>query len=204
MPRTAEQFQEMREESEDRIVAAALELFARHGFESTSVRMIARRAGVSQGLLYNYFEGKDGLLRAVFERGMADVERSFAESAAGRTPAERLEQLVRSALRIVDEHRPFWRLSYQLRMQPEVVARLGEDLLAWTNLIRARIGDSLREAGEPRAEIAALALFAAIDGAAQHFVLDPDAYPIEEVCGAIADRFVRRAPLAKETEHEHA
>jgi AcrR family transcriptional regulator len=85
MPRTAEQFETMREASKEVLIQAALELFARHGFEQTSVRMIARQAGVSLGLLYNYFESKEALLVTIFERGMQDVLKSFQEADTGAT-----------------------------------------------------------------------------------------------------------------------
>ena len=83
MPRTAEQFEDMREASKEMLIQAALELFARYGFEKTSVRMIAEKAGVSLGLLYNYFESKETLLVTIFERGMQDVLKSFREADAG-------------------------------------------------------------------------------------------------------------------------
>lgn len=54
MPRTAEQLEHIRQESRERILSSALRLFARHGYAATSVRMIAREAGASLGLLYNY------------------------------------------------------------------------------------------------------------------------------------------------------
>ena len=179
----------MREESRDRILAAALELFAHHGFAATSVRMIAERAGVAQGLLYNYFEGKDALLRAIFEQSMADVQESFEVAESDADPAARLERLVRAALEIVDRNQAFWRLSYQIRMQPEVLASLGEDVVGWTEATRAHLEALLREAGAARPEVESRVLFAAIDGAAQHYVLDPENYPVDEVCREIVARF---------------
>lgn len=54
--------------AEDRpreICAAALEVFAEKGFAAAKLDEIARRAGVSKGTLYLYFEDKEGLFRAV-------------------------------------------------------------------------------------------------------------------------------------------
>lgn len=188
-PRSTEQFQQMREDSRDRILAAAVKLFARHGYGSTSVRMIANEAGVAQGLLYNYFDGKEGLLRAVFERGRADVAESLSASAAERTAHGEVERLVRSALEIVDRHREFWRLSYQLRFQPDVVERMGKDMVDWSKGILQRIEGMLRRGGADHPETQARVLFAAIDGAAQHYVLDPEGYPADEVCRELVARF---------------
>jgi len=54
-------------EVRNRILAAALEGFARHGFEGTSTRMIAEDANVSQSLLLYHFPSKDQLWKAVAE-----------------------------------------------------------------------------------------------------------------------------------------
>jgi AcrR family transcriptional regulator len=50
------------------LVEAARELFARDGFESTSLDAVAARAGVSKGAVYHHFVGKRQLYRAVFAR----------------------------------------------------------------------------------------------------------------------------------------
>ena len=51
MPRSEEQFEKMREATREKIREAAVYLFARKGLEATGVSDIARRAGVSSGLL---------------------------------------------------------------------------------------------------------------------------------------------------------
>lgn len=52
----------------DRIVEAAMELFAFHGYGPTGLSEIARQAGVQQGSLYHFFPTKEELLAAVLER----------------------------------------------------------------------------------------------------------------------------------------
>ncbi|MGE0479970.1 MAG: TetR/AcrR family transcriptional regulator [Phycisphaerae bacterium] len=52
----------------DRIVDAAMELFAFHGYGPTGLAEIARQAGVQQGSLYHFFPTKEELLAAVLER----------------------------------------------------------------------------------------------------------------------------------------
>src|SRR3990170_8458369 len=46
----------------ERIKQAATELFFEHGFEATSVRMIADACGITAGALYNHFSTKEALL----------------------------------------------------------------------------------------------------------------------------------------------
>ena len=49
------------------IIDAALSLFAEHGVEGTTMKMLAKRAGISPGLTYHYFKGKADLLDQVIE-----------------------------------------------------------------------------------------------------------------------------------------
>ncbi|MFF0215513.1 TetR/AcrR family transcriptional regulator [Streptomyces vinaceus] len=52
-----------------RLLEAAAELFAERGYERTTVRAIAERAGANQALLFRYFGSKHGLLTAVVAQG---------------------------------------------------------------------------------------------------------------------------------------
>lgn len=176
MPRTPEQFEQIRTESREKILTSALELFAERGFSTTSVRSLAERAGVSLGLLYNYFDGKLDLLRAILARGSEEVDETFAAAEAA-PPSESLTVLVRAAFETVRQNRQFWKLSYQLRMQADV----GPEIAARGAAIRNRIEELLAQSGARDARLRAALLFAAIDGVAQHYVLDPEHYPLDAV-----------------------
>jgi AcrR family transcriptional regulator len=188
MPRTTKQNEALRAGSQSRILAAALRLFAEHGYAQTSVRMIAQEAGVAQGLLYNYFAGKEALLRAIFAQSMADVRASFAAAEAA-APGERVERLVRASFAIVRESLPFWRLSYGVRAQPAVLAGLGDALPSWLATIRDTVERYVRDAGAPDPRVEGEILFALIDGVAQHYALQPTTYPLEALETAIVGRY---------------
>jgi len=64
----------MRQVSEQAIKQAALELFAHHGYHSTSISQIAKEANVSKGLVYNYFDSKEELLRHIVLEAAAAAE----------------------------------------------------------------------------------------------------------------------------------
>ncbi len=78
------------------IVRAALESFARHGFERASLRDIAARAGVTHAALLHHFSGKDELLLAALAQ-REDEERATAERilAAGGSAAGVLGAVLR-------------------------------------------------------------------------------------------------------------
>lgn len=72
----------MTQKRED-ILAAAQRLVSQHGFHGTSMAMIAAEAGVGAGTIYNYFPGKDDLMRALFVM----IKQAFMQKVmAGITP----------------------------------------------------------------------------------------------------------------------
>ena len=58
-------FQRRKEDRPQEITAAAFEVFAEKGYSGARVEEVAKRAGVSKGLLYLYFETKEELFKAV-------------------------------------------------------------------------------------------------------------------------------------------
>jgi AcrR family transcriptional regulator len=78
-----------------RIVAAAVALFAEQGYDATSVNQVVVRAGVAKGALYHHFESKDDLLYEVY-RELVDRQLAglHAILARGLDPANTLRGLI--------------------------------------------------------------------------------------------------------------
>jgi AcrR family transcriptional regulator len=68
----------------DQVLCAAAECFRAHGFHAASMAELARRAGMSVGHIYHYFENKEAIIEAIVERDLA-------------VSMERLEQLANAA-----------------------------------------------------------------------------------------------------------
>lgn len=83
-----------------RVQAAALALFAQHGYAAVSMRQIAREVGVQAGALYNYVPDKQTLLFDLMRTHMQGVLDSYAAVVAdGDTPARALERFCRFHIR---------------------------------------------------------------------------------------------------------
>jgi AcrR family transcriptional regulator len=90
------------------ILAAAAGLFARFGFERTSMRQIAERADISVGKLYNHFEGKEEIYRVLMDNHLRELHsRGDAACSPGDPPLGRLRSRIRSAIKHFKEHRDF-------------------------------------------------------------------------------------------------
>ncbi len=119
-PRTKSQFREIREERKAHLIDTALKMFADEGYHSTTISKIAREAGISKGLIYNYFESKEELLSAVMSRSMEEISRFFDPNKDGYLSEEEFEWFIRKIFAEIKEKLSFWRLFYQLLMQKEV------------------------------------------------------------------------------------
>jgi AcrR family transcriptional regulator len=97
-PRGEELNRSLRDRSRRNILAAALRLFAERGFADTSMADVARAAGVSKGLAYNYFGSKEEILEAIVERRLAEQLAEDERLAGAASPAERLSGLIDGAL----------------------------------------------------------------------------------------------------------
>ena len=116
----------------DDLVRAAATLFARQGFDRTSVREIAEVAEIASGTLFYHFETKDDLLEAIIHKGIAEGYSSMQEalSLAPNGPLSHFRTLAAAHIESIhgelrDVHRVWireWgRLSAQARarMRPE-------------------------------------------------------------------------------------
>jgi len=93
-----------REDKRGRILDAAVIEIARSGYQNTTVARIARRAGVADGTIYLYFENKEAILAAVFDRAMDHfIAEGILEISPGEDACVRLEEIVRLHLELVGQ-----------------------------------------------------------------------------------------------------
>lgn len=95
------------------VMAAALQLLAESGPEGFTVRAIARRANVAPMAIYNHFDGKNGLLDAIWTEGFTILQRELAP--IGTDPKN---ELMRSGLayrRFALEHKSHYTVMFMNR-----------------------------------------------------------------------------------------
>ena len=81
-------------ETKARILTAALDLFRERGFAETTMREIAATAGVATGLAYYYFESKNAIVLAFYQRAMEDLPDLLAPAHSHKRLDARLRALI--------------------------------------------------------------------------------------------------------------
>jgi len=87
------------EETALRILEGALELFRQEGFDSATMRDIARKAGVATGAAYYYYPSKDAIVMDFYRRSCAEMQPQIEAALDGVSGLEaRLRELIRAKL----------------------------------------------------------------------------------------------------------
>jgi TetR/AcrR family transcriptional regulator, cholesterol catabolism regulator len=89
----------------DAILDAALALFAEKGVDATTTREIAERARTAEGNIYRHFEGKDELVRTLFQASARRFAATLEDVAGDEPePTRRLELLVEGIFAFAERH----------------------------------------------------------------------------------------------------
>ncbi|MFE7504482.1 TetR/AcrR family transcriptional regulator [Promicromonospora sp. NPDC057488] len=146
----------------DAVLAVAVQAFNERGYDATSMGTLAERLGTSKSAIYYHVSGKQELLRLALERALGNLERLLEEPDAGEatpdadaTALDRLERVIRGAVRVLVEELPFVTLLLRLRgnteIEREALARRREFDHAVARLVEEAVADgALRSDVDPR------------------------------------------------------
>lgn len=120
MPRTKDQFEEMRIKSKENILQAAFKLFSTKGYHSTSTSSIAKEAGVAAGLMYNYFSSKEDLLVSIINQFFEELVSSISEKFNGNHELLDAKIIIDAFIEHIVEKREQWNLLISIMFQPDI------------------------------------------------------------------------------------
>jgi AcrR family transcriptional regulator len=190
MPRTKEQYKEIRKISKQKILDAALEVFAKQGYHSSTVDAIAKTAGISKGLLYNYFKSKDDVLNELMI-GMMEV---LMFEIMPLKPGEKFRKediinFINTGIDLVLAKPYYWKLYFSVALQPEVMAMVFDKMMKMVQPYLSAMTEFYREKGIENPEVMMRYLSAVMDGVQFHCMIDPKTFPAEEVKKLLIKQF---------------
>ena len=181
MPRTKEQFEEIRVKTKRKILEHALVLFAEKGFKGTSINDIASSAGISKGLAYNYFKNKDELMISVFGLLAEEFAEIFLSTQKEDDPRKKLKQMINTTFNKLREDEKFWRLYFNFVMLPELNKEANELLSGFLEEAFAALENLFKEMGVPNPSEESKIFASIIDGISFHYMFDKNNYPLEKM-----------------------
>lgn len=188
-PRTDKQNKEIRKKRELLILESALELFAVDGYNGTSMQSIAKKAGVSKGNLYNYFESKQDLLEGVLNYGLNQYMELFDSASTKLITEKEFEFAIRSNFEMIRSNKDFWRLYYNLLAQPKVQQLFTKIFAPFLEQYLEIFEAYYKNKQDKKPTATALLLGSALDGVSLGYIVMGEAYPLEDVIEQLINKF---------------
>ena len=146
-----------REETRQRLLDAALPVFARNGFERATVDEIVRDAGYSKGAFYVHFESKEDLFWAMLEERIGGVQETLRDAIDIELTVAENQRRILQAIFDLDREDPAWpalfmEFAAHAGRNPKVRDRLGEMYRRWHSFTVEMLSGA-RDAGKVRADL---------------------------------------------------
>ena len=162
------------EERREAILNAALEVFARRGYNGSSIDEIAQTAGISKALIYEHFPSKRDLHVSLLESHVQEIFKRLAEAAATSDPGEvRLRAGVDAFLGFVETRRDAFRMLFRDAVEPEVAGIVAAVQRQTAAAVAGMIATEPRKGrGDPRRDAVAIEMLGQqLTGAVQSLAL---------------------------------
>lgn len=178
-PRSTKQFQEMRNESKDRIIKSALKLFSSKGFFNTSIREIAKEAQISDGLLYNYFNSKESLALEVMRSAFETIDEVIVAN-SNQKPEENIASSIQNFILLIEKEIDKIRLLAQMGFHKEKFEILNKLTVEKYESSVKKFQENLKLMGVPHPESEARFLVAILDGLVFEFLLMDNPFDLKK------------------------
>jgi len=168
-----------------RIFETAIELFARKGYEATSIDEITAVVGVAKGTLYYHFKSKDDIFRYLTEQGMDLLKKSiYVKTRHVKGAIEKLRRIIEIQIKVIMRYEQFvllllshiWGNEKRNQVFRQYVFEYIEEI---TKVIREGMAEGVIRDGN--AEVMASGIFGLICSAMIYKMKNGDKIDVEEL-----------------------
>jgi AcrR family transcriptional regulator len=202
MPRSQEQYEKIRKQKKQLILDTALELFAENGFHATSMSRIAKKAGISKGLAYNYFESKKEILDEIIKSGFDSIFSNFDLNKDGVLTEEEFNFFIKKSFQVLRENVRYWRLYYSITLQPKVAESFQSEYIEKAKPLFSMLYQFAESKGSKDPESDVIAISALFEGSYLFTITASNFFPMEKMEKVVIDTCSRIINNQKVKNHE--
>src|SRR5436190_616230 len=181
------------ESKRERILRAAIDVFAQNGYFNAKVSEVAKAAGVADGTIYLYFDGKEDLLTSVFREHTRSYLKSLERVLANvNRPEERMRIAIRHHLEALGRDRSLaivWQV--ELRHSLKFMTLLSHQEVAdYLNILRKIVEQGQADGVFRRnlhPQLVAKAVFGIVDEMVTSWILSEKDYSLADQSDEVAD-----------------
>jgi AcrR family transcriptional regulator len=179
-PRSTIENEKIRSQSIAKILDAAYRLMSQKGYESTSISQIAKEAGISKGLMYNYFNSKEELLKELINNTMEEGDRLMADIIS-EEPAEMLSNIFKWYFNELRNNMEQWRFLSELMFKVDKFPFVKEWAQSKMNEYVGFIGSLLKQMRFENPNEEAQLIAGLFDGIGFQYLVLGKEYPLDEM-----------------------
>ena len=187
------------EDTRSKILQAALQLFARRGYDGTTTKDLAKKAGVAEGTLFRYFANKKAILIEVATAGWVEILTDLLTELSEMGSYKAVSQVMRRRMINLHQNSDLLRVCFiEAQYHPELKQSIQTEVIDKMTDVAEAFFETAMSKGiyrQMNPKIVAkvfLGIFA-IAGFSDDTIIDPNASPqaMQEMAEGISDIFLR-------------
>ncbi|NEO25729.1 MAG: TetR/AcrR family transcriptional regulator [Kamptonema sp. SIO4C4] len=186
------------ESTRDRILQAALRLFARKGYDATTTRDLASAAKVAEGTIFRHFANKKAILIEVATQGWVDILTDLLTELSEMGSYKAVAQVMKRRMLRMRENSDLMRVCFmEAQFHPELRDRIQSEVIEKMTDVAEAFFETAMDKGiyrrmNPKTVAQVFLGMFAISGFSQQTIIDPQASPkaMQEMAEGIAEIFL--------------
>ena len=200
------QFQAPEKQTRTTILQTAQRLFAKHGYDGTTTRDLAKQAGVAESTLFHYFSNKKGILIELATEGWVEILTDLLTELSQMSSYKAVAQVMRRRMLNISHNADMMKVCFlEAQFHPELRDQIQSEVIGkMTDVTEAFFATAMdrgvyRQMNPKVVAQVFLGMFA-IAGFSQKTLLDPDASPqaMQEMAEGLADIFLNGVLVKEE------
>jgi AcrR family transcriptional regulator len=187
------------EDTRTKILQAALQLFAKRGYEGTTTKDLAKSAGVAEGTLFRHFQSKKAILIEVATAGWVDILTDLLTELSEMGNYKAVSQVMRRRMLNMRQNSNLMRVCFiEAQYHPELRESIQAEVITKMTDVAEAFFETAMEKGiyrrmNPKIVAKVFLGIFAIAGFSEETIMNPDASPkaMQEMAEGISDIFLR-------------
>jgi AcrR family transcriptional regulator len=187
------------EDTRTKILQAALQLFAKRGYEGTTTKDLAKSAGVAEGTLFRHFHSKKAILIEVATAGWVDILTDLLTELSEMGNYKAVSQVMRRRMLNMRQNSNLMRVCFiEAQYHPELRESIQAEIITKMTDVAEAFFETAMEKGiyrrmNPKIVAKVFLGIFAIAGFSEETIMNPDASPkaMQEMAEGISDIFLR-------------
>ncbi len=176
-------------DKKNKVLEVATMLFAKNGFEKTSITNICTEAKVSKGLVYHHFKSKESILIEIFTQTTEQMGEMNMKSESSLSPKIQLQQLIESIFSQLKQDKQLFQFNLNMMFQPTTRKILSEQIEKRASILFNSVKTIFDQISLEKSTILSYIFIAEIDGVALNYLSVFNDYPLEMIKNELLNKY---------------